>query len=81
MSQAVATAKEEKRPEKGQAPARDIRAALESDAVVWLGMQANLMTSLEPWLKIQADLARRTGRQSAGPAAPALRASELVSHS
>jgi hypothetical protein len=58
MSQAVLTDKEEKRPVKRQVPASDIREALESDARVWLGMQQNLMISLEPWLKIQADLAR-----------------------
>jgi hypothetical protein len=58
MSQAVATVKEERRPARKQVPARDIREALESDALVWLGMQKNLMISLEPWLKIQDDLAR-----------------------
>jgi hypothetical protein len=58
MSQAVATVREEKRPARRQVPTRDIREALESDAEVWRGMQQNLMISLEPWLKIQADLAR-----------------------
>jgi hypothetical protein len=58
MSQAAATDKEERRPVRRQVSRDDIREALESDARVWLGMQENLMISLEPWLKIQADLAR-----------------------
>jgi hypothetical protein len=58
MSQEVATAKAEKRPGKKPFLGNDIRASLEADAQVWRGMQQNLMMSLEPWLKIQADLAR-----------------------
>jgi len=58
MSQEVATARSEKRPEKKPSNGDDIRASLEADAQVWRQMQQNLMMNLEPWLKIQADLAR-----------------------
>jgi hypothetical protein len=58
MSQEGATAKEEKRPGKKLFQGADIRASLEADAQVWREMQQSLMMSLEPWLKIQADLAR-----------------------
>jgi DNA repair ATPase RecN len=58
MSQQGATAKEERRPGKKPFLGTDIRASLEADAQVWRDMQQTLMMSLEPWLKIQADLAR-----------------------
>ncbi len=58
MSQEEATAKDEGRPAKKPFQGNDIRASLEADAQVWRDMQQNLMMSLEPWLKIQADLAR-----------------------
>jgi hypothetical protein len=58
MSQQGATAKEDKRPAKKPFLGKDIRASLEDDAQLWREMQQNLMISLEPWLKIQADLAR-----------------------
>ncbi len=58
MSQEEATAKGEGRPGKKPFQGNDIRASLEADARVWREMQQTLMMSLEPWLKIQADLAR-----------------------
>jgi hypothetical protein len=58
MSQEVATAKDDKRPGKRPFEGKDIRASLEADVEVWREMQQDLMISLEPWLKIQADLAR-----------------------
>ena len=58
LSQVGATAKDEKRPGKKLFRKDDIRASLEADAQVWREMQQSLMMSLEPWLKIQADLAR-----------------------
>ena len=58
LSQEGATAKEERRSGKRLFRGEDIRASLEADAHVWREMQQSLMMSLEPWLKIQADLAR-----------------------
>src|SRR5213594_4551680 len=58
MSQEEATAKGEGRPGKKPFQGNDIRASLEADARVWREMQQYLMMSLEPWLNIQADLAR-----------------------
>lgn len=58
LSQQGVTAKEARRPGKKLFLGRDIRASFEADAQVWRDMQQNLMVSLEPWLKIQADLAR-----------------------
>ncbi len=58
MSQEEATAKDERRPGKRPFQANDIRASLQADVQVWRDMQQYLMMSLEPWLKIQADLAR-----------------------
>ena len=58
MSQEVATAKDDKGPGKKPFQGNDIAASLEADVRVWQDMQQNLMTSLEPWLKIQANLAR-----------------------
>src|SRR6266581_6543241 len=58
MSQEGATAKDERRPGKKPFQASDIGASLQADAQVWRDMQQTLMMSLEPWLKIQADLAR-----------------------
>src|SRR5207249_3379275 len=58
MSEEEATAKDEGRPGKKPCQGNDIRASLEADARVWREMQQTLMMSLEPWLKMQADLAR-----------------------
>ena len=58
MSQEEATANDQRRPGKKPFQASDIGASLQADAQVWRGMQQYLMMSLEPWLNIQADLAR-----------------------